>query len=67
MTANDFNFGKGFTISKHISKEVSNFDRIFDVFKDLLTHTSGDIDEAFKWLNTLELKVKKGKEKVKTY
>ncbi len=54
MTAKDFNFGKGFTISKHISKEVSNFDRIFDVFKDLLTHTSGDIDEAFKWLNTLD-------------
>ena len=54
MTAKDFNFGKGFTISKHISKEISNFDRIFDVFKDLLTHTSGDIDEAFKWLNTLD-------------
>ena len=54
MTAIDFNFGKGFTISKHISKEVSNFDRIFDVFKDLLTHTSGDIDEAFKWLDTLD-------------
>ena len=54
MTAIDFNFGKGFTISKHISKEVSNFDRIFDIFKDLLTHTSGDIDEAFKWLNTLD-------------
>ena len=53
MTGIDFNFGKGFTISKHISKEASNFDRIFDVFKDLLTHTSGDIDEAFKWLNTL--------------
>ena len=54
MTGIDFNFGKGFTISKHISKEASNFDRIFDVFKDLLTHTSGDIDEAFKWLNTLD-------------
>ncbi len=45
MTGVDFNFGKGFTISKHISKEVSNFDRVFDVFKDLLTHTSGDIEE----------------------
>ena len=54
MTAIDLNFGKGFTISKHISREVSNFDRIFDVFKDLLTHTSGDIDEAFKWLDTLD-------------
>jgi len=54
MTGIDFNFGKGFTISKHISKEVSHFDRVFDIFKDLLTHTSGDIDEAFKWLNTLD-------------
>jgi uncharacterized protein with von Willebrand factor type A (vWA) domain len=54
MTGVDFNFGKGFTISKYISKEISNFDRVFDIFKDLLTHTSGDIDEAFKWLNTLD-------------
>jgi Ca-activated chloride channel family protein len=54
MTGADFNFGKGFTISKYISKEISNFDRVFDIFKDLLTHTSGDIDEAFKWLNTLD-------------
>ena len=54
MTGVDFNFGKGFTISKYISKETSNFHRVFDIFKDLLTHTSGDIDEAFKWLNTLD-------------
>ena len=54
MTGVDFNFGKGFTISKYISKEISNFHRVFDIFKDLLTHTSGDIDEAFKWLNTLD-------------
>lgn len=54
MTEIDFNFGKGFTISKYISKEVAHFDRVFDIFKDLLTHTSGDIDEAFHWLNTLD-------------
>tara|TARA_B100000809_G_scaffold266838_1_gene332058 strand:- start:2658 stop:3800 length:1143 start_codon:yes stop_codon:yes gene_type:complete len=53
MTGIDFNFGKGFTFSKYISKEVSHFDRVFDIFKDLLTHTSGDIEEAFNWLNTL--------------
>ena len=56
MTGIDFNFGKGFTISKHISKEVSHFDRVFDIFKDLITHTSGDIDEAFNWLETLDKK-----------
>ena len=50
----DFNYGKGFTFSKHIEKDVSDFDRVFGVFKELLTHTSGDIEEAFEWLNTLD-------------
>ena len=50
----DFNYGKGFTFSKHIVKDVSDFDRVFGVFKELLTHTSGDIEEAFEWLNTLD-------------
>ena len=54
MEGIDFNFGKGFTISKYISKEVSHFDRVFDIFKDLLTHVSGDIEEAFSWLTTLD-------------
>jgi Ca-activated chloride channel family protein len=54
MTSKDFNYGKGFTFSKHIAKEVSDFDRVFGVFKELLTHTSGDIEEAFEWLNTLD-------------
>jgi Ca-activated chloride channel family protein len=50
----DINFGKGFTISRHVPKEISNFDRIFDIFKELLTHTSGDIEESFNWLDTLD-------------
>ncbi len=54
MTGMDFNYGKGFTFSKHIAKDVSDFDRVFGVFKELLTHTSGDIEEAFEWLNTLD-------------
>ena len=54
MEGIDFNFGQGFTISKHVPKEVSHFDRLFDIFKELITHTSGDIDEAFKWLDTLD-------------
>lgn len=52
MTGLDFS--KGFTISKHVPKEISNFDRIFDIFKELLTHTSGDIEESFNWLDTLD-------------
>ena len=54
MTDLDFNYGKGVTFSKHIPKDVSDFDRVFGVFKELLTHTSGDIEEAFEWLNTLD-------------
>ena len=53
MAIIDFNYGKGFTFSKHIKKDISDFDRVFEVFKELLTHTSGDIEEAFEWLNTL--------------
>jgi uncharacterized protein with von Willebrand factor type A (vWA) domain len=54
MEGIDFEFGKGFTFSKHIAKEIPHFDRVFDVFKELLTHTSGNIEEAFEWLDTLD-------------
>ncbi len=39
---------------QHTPEDISPFDRIFDVFKDLLTHTSGDLDEAFEWLEMLD-------------
>lgn len=50
----DLNFRKGFTFTKHSPEEISHFDRVFEVFKDLLTHTSGDIEEAFEWLEMLD-------------
>ena len=54
MANKQFNFRQGFTFSKHIPEEISHFDRVFDIFKDLLTHTSGDIEEAFDWLDMLD-------------
>ena len=54
MTDRQINFNKGFTFTKHTPEEISHFDRVFDVFKDLLTHTSGDIEEAFEWLEMLD-------------
>lgn len=54
MTNKHLNFQQGFTFSKHIPEDISHFDRVFDVFKDLLTHTSGDIEEAFEWLDMLD-------------
>ena len=50
----NIDFGKGFIFSKHISEKIDPFDRVFDIFKDLLTHTSGDIDESFRWLKILD-------------
>ncbi len=49
-----FDLGKGFIFSKHTPKDIPHFDRVFDIFKELLTHTSGNIEEAFEWLDTLD-------------
>jgi Ca-activated chloride channel family protein len=51
-------FGKGFIFSKHSPEKIDPFDRIFDIFKDLLTHTAGDIDESFDWLKILDKEYK---------
>ncbi len=48
------NFNDGFVFSQFTEKDVDPFDRIFDIFKELITHTSGDLDEAFDWLKTLD-------------
>ena len=58
MKNKGFDSRKGFIISKHVAEEVDHFDRVFDIFKELLTHTSGDIDEAFDWLNSLDAEYK---------
>ena len=50
----DLNFRGGFTFMKHTPEDIPHFDRVFEVFKDLLTHTSGDIEEAFEWLEMLD-------------
>ncbi|MBC8756854.1 hypothetical protein H2O64_19425 [Kordia sp. YSTF-M3] len=54
MENRKFNYGKGFTFSKHTPEDISHFDRVFNIFKDVLTHTSGDIEEAFEWLEMLD-------------
>ena len=50
----DLNFRGGFIFKKHTPEDISHFERVFEVFKDLLTHTSGDIEEAFEWLDMLD-------------
>tara|TARA_R110002072_G_scaffold23949_2_gene81985 strand:- start:97435 stop:98574 length:1140 start_codon:yes stop_codon:yes gene_type:complete len=44
----------GFVFTKHTPKEQSPFERLFEVFQELITHTSGDFDEAIDWLRQLD-------------
>jgi len=48
------NYSRGITFSKHIPKKILPFERVFEIFKDLLTHTSGNLDETFRWLDILD-------------
>lgn len=52
--SNPVNFNSGFIFSKHTLKDIAPFDRVFDIFKELLTHTAGDLEETFEWLATLD-------------
>ncbi len=46
--------GKGFIFKKYEAKEQDPFDKLFEIFKELITHTSGDFDEAIDWLRELD-------------
>ena len=35
------------------SVDQSPFEKLFKIFKELITHTSGDFDEAIDWLLSL--------------
>ena len=48
----------GYRFLKYNPKQQSNFDRLFDIFKQLLTYTSGDVAEALSWLTELDKEYK---------
>ena len=45
---------RGFVFNKFEEPEKSTFDKLFDIFKEIITHTSGDLDEALDWLKQLD-------------
>lgn len=45
---------KGFIFSKYEAPQQSPFDKLFEIFTELITHTSGDFDEAIDWLRQLD-------------
>lgn len=54
MKNKDYRQGSGFVFNKFEAPNKSPFDKLFEVFKELITHTSGDLDEALNWLKQLD-------------
>ena len=44
----------GFRFTAYQAPEQTPFERLFEIFKELITHTSGDFDEAIEWLRELD-------------
>ncbi len=44
----------GFVFKPYEKSEQSLFDKLLDIFQELITHTSGDFDEAMDWLKQLD-------------
>ncbi len=51
-------FKKGFYFKTYEAPFQSPFDKLFTIFKELITHTSGDFDEAISWLRELDKEYK---------
>ena len=45
---------KGFRFENYKIPEQTPFDKLFEIFKELITHTSGDVDEALDWMKQLD-------------
>ncbi len=48
------NLRKGFRFTPYQTPNQSPFEKLFEIFQELITHTSGDFDEAIDWLRELD-------------
>src|SRR5690606_11562541 len=49
---------KGFVFKQYKKPFQTPFDKLFEIFKELITHTSGDFDETIDWLRQLDQEFK---------
>ena len=54
---------KGFQFKTYEAPDQSPFDKLFEIFKELIVHTSGDFDEAISWMRELDVEYKLTDEK----
>ncbi|WP_375324438.1 VWA domain-containing protein [Flagellimonas sp. GZD32] len=48
------NTRKGFRFTNYEAPEQTPFEKLFEIFQELITHTSGDVEEALDWLRQLD-------------
>ncbi len=48
------NTRKGFRFTTYEAPDQTPFEKLFEIFQELITHTSGDVDEALDWLRELD-------------
>ncbi len=48
------NTRKGFRFTKYEAPDQTPFEKLFEIFQELVTHTSGDVEEALDWLRELD-------------
>ncbi|MEP6263013.1 MAG: hypothetical protein ABJ092_15660 [Gillisia sp.] len=58
MKKKESRIGSGFVFKKFEEPNRSPFEKLFEIFKELITHTSGDFDEAIEWLRQLDVEYK---------
>ena len=45
---------QGLRFTKYTGKAQTTFEKLLDIFKELLLHTSGDVEESLDWLRELD-------------
>ncbi len=45
---------KGFRFTNYKAPDQTPFEKLFEIFQELITHTSGDVEEALDWLRELD-------------
>ena len=53
-----YNYKSGYTFSPHKKKEQTPFERLFDIFQELIVYTSGDVEETLNWMDELDREYK---------
>ena len=49
-----FHPNSGFTFTPYEKVEEAPFDRLFDIFQELIVFTSGDVEETLSWMDQLD-------------